>query len=90
MVDASHGNSEKKFANQSIVVNGIARQIQEGAKNILGLMIESHLREGSQSYTPGEDNPQDLEYGKSITDGCVWLEVTAHMLETLSQASKLA
>lgn len=45
MVDASHGNSEKKFANQSLVVASVAEQIRNGAKNILGLMIESHLVE---------------------------------------------
>ena len=43
MIDASHGNSQKKFKQQISVVDSISDQICSGNKNINGVMIESHL-----------------------------------------------
>ena len=80
MIDASHGNSQKKFKQQISVVNSISDQICSGNKNINGVMIESHLVEGNQSIT---DN---LTYGQSITDACIGWEDTVKCLETLSAA----
>ena len=62
MIDASHGNSQKKFKKQIPVIDSISKQIIEGNKNIKGIMIESHLNEGNQKIS---DN---LKYGQSITD----------------------
>ena len=39
-----------------------------GNKGIVGVMLESHLHEGSQTLG---DDPSVLEYGVSITDACV-------------------
>lgn len=49
MIDASHGNSEKKFERQVGVIEDVVRQLGdlEVAECILGVMIESHLVEGS-------------------------------------------
>ena len=80
MIDASHGNSQKKFKQQISVVDSISDQICSGNKNINGVMIESHLVEGNQSIT---DN---LTYGQSITDACIGWEDTVKCLETLSTA----
>jgi len=80
MIDASHGNSQKKFKQQISVVDSISDQIGSGNKNINGVMIESHLVEGNQSIT---DN---LTYGQSITDACIGWEDTVKCLETLSAA----
>lgn len=80
MIDASHGNSQKKFKQQISVVDSISDQICSGNKNINGVMIESHLVEGNQSIT---DN---LTYGQSITDACIGWEDTVKCLETLSAA----
>ena len=80
MIDASHGNSQKKFKQQIYVVDSISDQICSGNKNINGVMIESHLVEGNQSIT---DN---LTYGQSITDACIGWEDTVKCLETLSAA----
>ena len=44
-------------------------------------MIESNLKEGNQKLS---DN---LEYGKSITDGCVNLETTYNMLLKLNNVT---
>jgi 3-deoxy-7-phosphoheptulonate synthase len=80
MIDASHGNSQKKFKQQISVVDSISDQICSGNKNINGVMIESHLVEGNQSIT---DN---LTYGQSVTDACIGWEDTVKCLETLSAA----
>ena len=80
MIDASHGNSQKKFKQQISVVDSICDQIRLGNKNINGVMIESHLVEGNQGIT---DN---LTYGQSITDACIGWEDTVKCLEALSAA----
>ena len=70
MIDASHGNSQKKFKQQIPVIENISEQIKLGDKNIKGIMIESHLNEGNQKIS---DN---LTYGQSITDACMGWEDT--------------
>ncbi|MFC6276172.1 3-deoxy-7-phosphoheptulonate synthase [Psittacicella hinzii] len=84
MVDCSHANSSKDYRRQSIVCADIANQIKNGSYHINGVMIESHLKEGRQDLT--EDNINSLEYGKSITDGCVSWETTEELLATLAAA----
>jgi len=68
MVDCSHANSGKDPARQPAVLDDVLGQIQNGADSIHAVMIESHLKSGSQSF-PRPLN--DLEYGVSITDGCI-------------------
>jgi len=80
MIDASHGNSQKKFKEQIPVIDSISNQIIEGNKNIKGIMIESHLNEGNQKIS---DN---LKYGQSITDACLGWEDTIKCLENLNTA----
>ncbi|WP_328587414.1 3-deoxy-7-phosphoheptulonate synthase [Facilibium subflavum] len=81
MVDCSHGNSNKDYKKQIVVVDEVCQQIKQGSKNILGVMIESNLKAGNQSIfvTP-------LEYGKSITDACVDWQETTQMLANLAKA----
>ena len=67
-----------------IVNQDLCNQISSGAKNIIGVMIESNLIEGNQS----SDNKNRLEYGQSITDACVGWEDTEIMLNLLSIAVK--
>ena len=45
MVDASHGNSQKKFKEQINVIKNIGDQISSGNHNLKGVMIESHINE---------------------------------------------
>ena len=80
MIDASHGNSQKRFKEQIPVIDSISNQIIEGNKNIKGIMIESHLNEGNQKIS---DN---LKYGQSITDACMGWEDTIKCLENLNTA----
>jgi 3-deoxy-7-phosphoheptulonate synthase len=51
-------------------------------------MVESHLKAGSQKFTPGRDDPAALEYGKSITDGCIGWEESREVLRVLAKAVK--
>lgn len=83
MIDCSHGNSRKDHKKQSLVVDDICKQYNDSGKNILGVMIESNLREGNQSIfvTP-------LEYGKSITDACVGWKETVQMIDKLAYIVK--
>ncbi|MBL33014.1 MAG: 3-deoxy-7-phosphoheptulonate synthase [Gammaproteobacteria bacterium] len=80
MIDASHGNSQKKFKQQIPVIENISEQIKLGDKNIKGIMIESHLNEGNQKIS---DN---LIYGQSITDACMGWEDTVNCLNKLNDA----
>ena len=82
MVDCSHGNSGKDYRRQPEVAADICAQVANGNRSISGVMLESHLREGSQKHTDGTP----LLYGKSITDGCISWETTAPILEELAQA----
>lgn len=83
MVDCSHGNSSKDFKRQSIVLNNIVRQIEMGTPQVMGVMIESHLVEGSQSIS---ENGSSLVYGQSITDACVNWSTTETMISALARA----
>lgn len=77
MIDCSHANSRKDFRRQPLVAEDAFRQIREGNRSIVGLMIESHLDEGSQSA----DLPLDqMAYGVSITDACISWETTETLL----------
>ena len=78
MIDASHGNSQKKFKQQIPVIESISDQILNGNDNIKGVMIESHLNEGNQKIS------ESLKYGQSITDACMGWEDTVMCLEMLS------
>ena len=88
MVDLSHANSSKKHERQIVVADNIAEQIESGSHQIFGVMIESHLNDGAQKFTPGKDNPAKLEYGKSITDACINWDDSVKVLERLATAVK--
>lgn len=80
MIDASHANSGKDPYLQPMVIQNIGEQIQNGNKSIMGVMIESHLKGGRQDL---KGDPSQLEYGKSITDGCLDWESTVAALHNL-------
>ena len=84
VVDASHGNSRKDHRRQALVVRDLAGQVAGGEQAIRGVMIESHLVAGRQDLD--QRHPEDLEYGKSITDGCVDLGTTEELLAELAEA----
>ena len=84
VVDASHGNSQKNHLRQLDVVHDLAGQIAGGEQAIRGVMLESNLVAGRQNLD--QEHPGDLVYGKSVTDACVDLDMTASLLDELAGA----
>ncbi|KAL4897157.1 phospho-2-dehydro-3-deoxyheptonate aldolase [Aspergillus ambiguus] len=84
MVDCSHGNSQKNYQNQPVVVNNIGNQIAAGETAIVGVMLESNIIEGNQKISP--DGVSGLKMGVSITDACIGWETTVEVLESLAHA----
>jgi 3-deoxy-7-phosphoheptulonate synthase len=95
IIDCSHANSNKDHARQSeILIKHIVPNFKKGM--IVGAMIESNLKEGSQAqiippYDRGPesfigfDPKKDLEYGISITDACIGWEETEKVILELSK-----
>jgi 3-deoxy-7-phosphoheptulonate synthase len=88
MVDCSHANSSKQHMKQIEVAKDIAGQLAGGSRQIFGVMIESHIVDGAQKFTPGKDDVSKLAYGQSITDACIGWDDTVTTLEVLSAAVK--
>jgi 3-deoxy-7-phosphoheptulonate synthase len=86
MVDFSHANSSKKHEKQLDVAKDIAAQMAGGSRSVFGVMIESHLVEGAQKFSPGKDDPAKLAYGQSITDACLGWDDSVKALDILSNA----
>ena len=86
MVDASHANSSKQHLKQIEVARDVGEQLAAGSRCIFGMMIESHLSAGAQKFTPGKDDPAQLEYGKSITDACIGWDDSVPLLAGLNDA----
>ncbi|PGH10624.1 3-deoxy-7-phosphoheptulonate synthase [Helicocarpus griseus UAMH5409] len=84
MVDCSHGNSLKDHRNQPKVAGVLAEQIRGGEQAVMGVMIESHINEGSQKVSP--EGKAGLKYGVSITDACIGWEDTEKVLDMLADA----
>jgi len=74
IVDCSHGNSGKDPLKQPEVLNDLLEQRRKGEKHIAGVMLESHLQDGKQPLQ------KPLQYGLSITDGCLGWDRTEQLL----------
>ena len=82
MIDASHGNSQKDPHRQVPICADIGRQIAGGDRNIIGVMIESHVIAGRQDRVAG----RPLVYGQSVTDACLGWDDTVPVLAELAAA----
>jgi len=82
MIDCSHDNSGQKFKGQSFVFKSAIDQRVDGSDNIIGLMLESNLCEGSQKC---DGNIDELEYGVSITDECISWETTEGLIRCANE-----
>jgi len=82
MIDFSHGNCLKQHLRQIDVCESVARQIKNGSTSIVGVMIESFLKEGSQPLKP----KNQLIYGKSITDPCLNWENSTLIINKLAES----
>ena len=77
MIDCSHANSGKDPNRQPDVWREILVRHKSGERAIIGAMLESNLRGGSQKVTA-----KPLEYGLSVTDGCIdWATTEAILRE---------
>lgn len=76
MVDCSHGNSSKDYKRQGAVFRDVVEQFAGGQRAIMGLMLESNLQPGNQSWQEGVP----LAYGVSITDACIGWEETEQLI----------
>ena len=78
IVDCSHHNSGYDFRQQETVWHEVTAQRAAGAKNLVGMMLESNLHEGKQ---PIPADPKELRYGVSLTDSCLGWEATERLLQ---------
>jgi len=82
MIDASHGNSEKDYRRQPIVVREVAAQVAQGESGVIGMMMESFLVDGRQDL----GDPSRLVYGQSVTDACMGWDTSVPVLQELAAA----
>jgi 3-deoxy-7-phosphoheptulonate synthase len=83
MVDCSHANSAKQHVRQEEVWRSVIGQRVAGNDALIGLMVESYLKEGTQ---PFPKNRAELQYGVSLTDACINWETTERILRHGYQA----
>ena len=74
IVDCSHANSGKDPLRQPEVLHDLLQQRARGENPIAGVMLESHLQDGKQPLQ------KPLQYGLSITDGCLGWDRTEQLL----------
>ncbi|EKT4467681.1 3-deoxy-7-phosphoheptulonate synthase [Pseudomonas putida] len=80
MVDCSHANSGKDPARQPAVFEDVLEQRVQGDRSIIGMMLEGHLFDGCQALGKGP-----LQYGVSITDGCLGWDATEALLRRAAE-----
>lgn len=80
MVDCSHGNSKKNYKNQRIVLESVMNNIITDNLPICGVMLESNLIEGKQTYDCISGDKKAIKYGISITDSCIGIEETCAII----------
>jgi 3-deoxy-7-phosphoheptulonate synthase len=76
MVDCSHDNSRKDHTKQAGVFTDVLQTFAAGQRAILGVMLESNLVAGKQTWMQGVP----LRYGVSITDACIDWDETERLL----------
>jgi len=84
MIDCSHGNSLQDCERQKEVIGEVAQQVANGDQSIMGVMIESNLIGGRQTFVEGKKHL--LHYGKSITDTCIGWDDSLERLQVLADA----
>jgi 3-deoxy-7-phosphoheptulonate synthase len=82
IIDCSHANSQKNHKKQRTAFLDVVEQIRQGNILISGVMLESFINEGSQSFT----KPENLKYGVSLTDSCIGWNETEELIRHLSDA----
>ncbi|WP_273779337.1 3-deoxy-7-phosphoheptulonate synthase [Acinetobacter sp. GSS19] len=76
VIDCSHGNSAKNPLLQPEVLRTIIAEREQ--THVRGVMLESHLVDGQQKIS------SDMQYGQSVTDGCLGWEKTEQLLTDIA------
>ncbi len=79
MIDCSHANSQKDPSRQPEVLRDVIQQARQPDSSIMGVMLESNLVEGNQALS---SDLRKLNYGQSITDGCIGWDATVAALRS--------
>ena len=82
LVDCSHGNSQSNYQQQMPVLNALKQQLMTGDRHVFGVMLESHLMPGKQTWHPDHIMKPD----QSITDACIGWGETELALDELNIA----
>lgn len=90
VVDCSHKNSGKDYRRQGKVFNDVLMQRIGHDRGIHiapnraigGLMLESNVQEGKQSFAYGQTRKEDLNPFVSITDPCIGWEETEALIRS--------
>lgn len=80
IVDASHGNSGKKWTKQLEVLKYIVTHCMA---NVRAIMMESFIRDGNQSLSK-----KPLQYGLSVTDECIGWEKSLDIFHFIEKQLK--
>jgi len=75
IIDCSHGNAQNNHNNQIKVFTYIIKNLIKNNYPIIGLMLESYIREGKQSL-----DLLKLRFGLSITDPCINFKKTKKLI----------
>ncbi len=86
IVDCSHANSKKICENQIRVAENVLDQVLGGEKRIRGIMLESNIHYGSQSFPKSSQEISNLKYGISVTDACISWEQTEGLLRKYAES----
>ena len=74
IIDCSHANSFYKYENQKNVFKYVFEKDIFKTYPIIGLMLESHIKEGKQSFIQKKLDPEI-----SVTDGCIGFAETIEL-----------
>lgn len=77
LVDCSHGNCGKNYTKQKKTFFATLEHYKREEFPILGMMVESFLKEGNQSI---ENDSHPLQYGMSVTDPCIGWQETEELI----------
>jgi 3-deoxy-7-phosphoheptulonate synthase len=86
MVDTSHDNSGKDHTRQAEVCREVLRTFEAGQSSLCGLLIESNLGAGKQTWKPDVE----LRYGVSITDACIGWDETEPLIDEIAESVRRA
>jgi 3-deoxy-7-phosphoheptulonate synthase len=82
MLDCSHANTGGDYRLQERVWHMGVDHVVRGVGPLIGLMVESNINEGKQPMRARSE----LQYGVSLTDGCIGWDTTERLLHEAHHA----